>query len=729
MFQIAIDTDTMPVSPAVYADEYRGRALPTVLPLVQGFRGNLRVYFLGEHAPSENAAVALYLRALQSKEKLVQTGLGTRGISDAGNVYYDVPLAADTTALSAVLGNRENVIMRAGIVANDVTASPQTNFEWQLNIAVSASAVGTGEKPPVSPNAIEEHNNDVAAHPFILQKIAAAEVDVSGLRTSIAGVSESLNATNTNLNNAKSELSTEISEVSAALNAETIARENEDAAIRAALESETTARSEAIEEERNALVNTATGLQNSINSERVQRLQSDAQLSSRIITEANCRLAADSEIRAALTEEETARSEYVAELRSEVFAEISNVSASLAAETTARESEDASIRAALETERSERLLQDVIISEALTSEQSERIKRDSELTKNIGVFNLNLLRISENVVKLCTEISSERTCRTAADNALRGSINTLNSDVAAIEGNIRTLENKAAALSEHTVCSELHWSFDRENNLIRKEVADGKGLAIVSKDEYSCFGIFFMPPCGCFSPNGSLIKFSKNGCILINPKNGFNVTSSSSSGGGIFIGPEGSVSISSANAGILIGSERISISSGSEISLSTDTGNISLLTGGDFEFSRCGGARFYFIPQSGFFSLEAKEGHMTLIQNDERCLDFKIYRFCIDNFDAVKFSSKNYNDEIGNYAFCATAVSLCRSGGNVLQGNSSQTALYFGTTAFATSKIDSGARVVCFGNPLGKVNIKAGNGGRIDICATCVYVNGVKIST
>lgn len=668
MFQIAIDTDTMPVSPAVYADEYRGRALPTVLPLVQGFRGNLRVYFLGEHAPSENAAVALYLRALQSKEKLVQTGLGTRGISDAGNVYYDVPLAADTTALSAVLGNRENVIMRAGIVANDVTASPQTNFEWQLNIAVSASAIGTGEKPPVSPNAIEEHNNDVAAHPFILQKIAAAEVDVSGLRTSIAGVSESLNATNTNLNNAKSELSTEISEVAAALNAETIARENEDAAIRAALGSEVFARE-----------SQGGSISEALTSERSERESEDASIRTELDLRVKCVF-------------ETALHASDEEMACRIAADSS--------EKTCRKAADSEINVKVQN-----------LCTGFTS-----------VSSSVGMQSTIISNLCSEVYE---KIASERTCRTNADNALRGSINTLNSDVAAIEGNIQTLENNVVstseALTEHTKNTNPHWSVDEENNLIRKEVVDGKGLAIVSKDECSCFGIFFMPTCVCFSPNGSFIEFSRDGCIAIKSnmfyagnRLGSESISISDSLVSLSVGYGGGISIS--DMGVSISGRGISL-------LSCGNGEISLSLG-------CDKSILFKGAYGGYIALkEEGNGDFALIQQNVHCQEYSKYLLNIDNFDAIKFSSKNYNNEIGNYAFCATAVSLCRSGGNVLQGNSSQTALYFGTTAFATSKIDSGSRVVCFGNPLGKVNIKAGNGGRIDICATCVYVNGVKIST
>ena len=574
MFQIAIDTDTMPVSPAVYADEYRGRALPTVLPLVQGFRGNLRVYFLGGHAPSENAAVALYLRALQSKEKLVQTGLGTRGVSDAGNVYYDVPLAADTTALSAVLGNRENVIMRAGIVANDVTASPQTNFEWQLNIAVSASAIGTGEKPPVSPNAIEEHNNDVAAHPFILQKIAAAEVDVSGLRTSIAGVSESLNATNTNLNNAKSELSTEISSVSASLSAEIIARENADAELRAALTEEQGARSDADSELRAALDAEA-----SERSEAVSEL--GTKVSEEITVEANARENADDELRNAISEEATARAGVDTELRAALDAEASARSEAIEEERNALVNTATALQNSINNEIVQRSQKDAELSSRIVKEANCRLAEDAELIRHIG--------------NLCVVTATES-------------------------------EN----IGEHISNALQHWKFCSENNLIVKDlsICQSEGIALVNNLTHS--GIFLMPRWnyGCFAPMCNRLVFGDNGCI--------------------------------------------SLSSGTGISLSTGSGRISLSTG------------------SGRISLSSG-----------MCSRLSI----------------------------SCGVSLCRSGGNVLQGNASETALYFGTTPFATSKIDEGIRVVCFANPLGKLNIKAGNGGRIDICATCVYVNGVKIST
>lgn len=217
MFKLVVDTNTTPTSPTLYADLEKTQALPRVIELVQGFRGKVRVYFVGEHVPSETASLGLYVRPMNVKAKSFQTEGAAREIDESGNVYFDVNLEADTAALSVALAANENVVMRAGLVSTDSVDGLDTQIEWQINLAVSASSIGCGANPPVSPTAIERHNADETAHPYLLERIRALDIaletelsevksEVSALETELSELEETVTAN-------KSELKTEISEL------------------------------------------------------------------------------------------------------------------------------------------------------------------------------------------------------------------------------------------------------------------------------------------------------------------------------------------------------------------------------------------------------------------------------------------------------------------------------------------------------------------------------------
>lgn len=219
MFKIVVDTNTVPASPTLYADIEKTQALPRVIELVQGFRGKVRVYFVGEHVPSETASLGLYVRPMNVKEKAFQTEEAAREIDESGNVYFDVNLEADTAALSVAVGASENVVMRAGLVSTDSIDGRDTQIEWQINLAVSASAIGYGANPPVSPTAIERHNADETAHPYLLERIRTLDNSASEVRDSLIEIETELSELEEIVTANKSELKTEISEVASELSA------------------------------------------------------------------------------------------------------------------------------------------------------------------------------------------------------------------------------------------------------------------------------------------------------------------------------------------------------------------------------------------------------------------------------------------------------------------------------------------------------------------------------
>ena len=180
---IFIDTDTFADAPAVYADAEKTQALPRVLPLVQGFKGTLRVGFLGSRAPSQSARAIFAARPLGAKTDVVQTPPGA--YVEAGGVpAFAFNITADTTQLAEALGDKEALAMRAGIVVEEESAlCKPARSEWQLTLSASATALG-GDQPEPRPSEADELRSEIAAEAACR---AAADAELaSELRAEIA---------------------------------------------------------------------------------------------------------------------------------------------------------------------------------------------------------------------------------------------------------------------------------------------------------------------------------------------------------------------------------------------------------------------------------------------------------------------------------------------------------------------------------------------------------------
>ena len=181
--KIFIDTNTFADAPAVYADAEKTQALPRVLPLVQGFKGQLAVGFLGGRAPSQSARAIFAARPLGSKTDVVQTEPGEiRVEGDATVIRFNI--TADTTQLAEALGDAESLAVRAGIVVEEEEALCRpARSEWQLTFSVSATALG-GDQPDPRPSEADELRSEIAAEAACR---AAADAELaSELRSEIA---------------------------------------------------------------------------------------------------------------------------------------------------------------------------------------------------------------------------------------------------------------------------------------------------------------------------------------------------------------------------------------------------------------------------------------------------------------------------------------------------------------------------------------------------------------
>ena len=160
--KIFIDTNTFADAPAVYADAEKTQALPRVLPLVQGFKGELAVGFLGDRAPSQSARAIFAARPLGSKTDVVQTEPGVIRVEGEATVIR-FNITADTTQLAEALGDAESLAVRAGIVVEEEEALCRpARSEWQLTFSVSATALG-GDQPDPRPSEADELRSEIAA--------------------------------------------------------------------------------------------------------------------------------------------------------------------------------------------------------------------------------------------------------------------------------------------------------------------------------------------------------------------------------------------------------------------------------------------------------------------------------------------------------------------------------------------------------------------------------------
>ena len=181
--KIFIDTNTFADAPAVYADAEKTQALPRVLPLVQGFKGQLAVGFLGGRAPSQSARAIFAARPLGSKTDVVQTAPGEIRVEGEATVIR-FNITADTTQLAEALGDAESLAVRAGIVVEEEEALCRpARSEWQLTFSVSATALG-GDQPDPRPSEADELRSEIAAEAACR---AAADAELaSELRSEIA---------------------------------------------------------------------------------------------------------------------------------------------------------------------------------------------------------------------------------------------------------------------------------------------------------------------------------------------------------------------------------------------------------------------------------------------------------------------------------------------------------------------------------------------------------------
>lgn len=177
--KIYIDTNTFPATPGIYADAEKTKPLPRVIPLVQGFRGQIEIAFIGDLAPVEGSAVTLAMRPYGSRKEVLCTApvtVNTQTGEDGVSACASVSLAVNTDALAAAFADRETLNLLCGVIVTDDTAAFPTRVEWQLVLSVSASALDNGVPPDISPTAAEKLREDLES---VKTDLAENYVDLS----------------------------------------------------------------------------------------------------------------------------------------------------------------------------------------------------------------------------------------------------------------------------------------------------------------------------------------------------------------------------------------------------------------------------------------------------------------------------------------------------------------------------------------------------------------------
>ncbi|MBQ9758182.1 MAG: hypothetical protein IJW12_00210, partial [Opitutales bacterium] len=183
LMKIYIDTNTFPATPGVYADAAKTKPLPRVIPLVQGFRGQIEIAFIGELAPVEGSAVTLAMRPYGSRKEVLCTApvtVNTETGEDGVPACASVSLAVNTDALAAAFADRETLNLLCGVVVSDDAAAFPTRVEWQLVLSVSASALDNGVPPDISPTAAEKLREDLES---VKTDLAENYIDRSSYQT------------------------------------------------------------------------------------------------------------------------------------------------------------------------------------------------------------------------------------------------------------------------------------------------------------------------------------------------------------------------------------------------------------------------------------------------------------------------------------------------------------------------------------------------------------------
>ena len=232
MFKFYINTDSRTLSSVeIYADAEKRTRLNSPLDAVERFAHEVRIGFLGAHAPGAADKVTLVvawdgvtdsvLEAQTSANRFYIEAVGTR-VEDAEAAgepptwSFDVKLAS--AALEAAFSSRTRLTLRAAAVVENEAAG--THVEHQFTIAGNASIYAGGISDPSggiiqylkvvriswedyqaleslesgvhydvvgAPSEVDEHDKDPAAHPELLRRIAAAKGDLME-RLGVAGV-------------------------------------------------------------------------------------------------------------------------------------------------------------------------------------------------------------------------------------------------------------------------------------------------------------------------------------------------------------------------------------------------------------------------------------------------------------------------------------------------------------------------------------------------------------
>ncbi len=192
--KIYIDTNTFPASPALYADAEKTKPLPRIIPLVQGFRGEIEVCFLGELAPKTGDGLTLAMRPYGTGADVVRTEtVAVVAGAEAGvAASAKVSLAVNTDALQAAIGTRETLNVLCGVIVTDDAAAFPTRMEWQIVFAVAASALPNGvPAPEISPSAVDVLRDEINAVKTDLAKNYVnrnSSQDVAGVKSFLQGI-------------------------------------------------------------------------------------------------------------------------------------------------------------------------------------------------------------------------------------------------------------------------------------------------------------------------------------------------------------------------------------------------------------------------------------------------------------------------------------------------------------------------------------------------------------